>query len=518
MSSPPSGIVKTHRLVLQTPSSQLHLHVPEALNESHVVIGPKAMRDMIDHFPSTRGKADPQLIWVFDDTEVQVRSFETSLDGKGALDVVSSDLHVNQCNAGAGQLATELTISADEFENYDIFATPISLAFHLREFNVSLSFNDQSSLAGAKIARGYKLTYGINQATIAYAESMEAILEVRFTDPASALYVNVQSDNIESLFAMSTNSVPGAPAPLAAAVPSQARSAGSSGSVQGHATRKRPRAEAMARHRTPAKVVQRVAPAALTRRSPGARLSTPSQPPVVRRSSLAVSQPREEPLFLPGSQMSTADKEALDASGLGDMDADEFHAMMEDEGEEVGLDLSPSDFPAPSVPPPPPPLSPSPAPHLGERGQGQGVDFFEDDIESEMGPTQSDESGKVCPPPYPCHACAQFFSFWVDDRRSDRCLTTETQTQIMEAAVCSFCVYSHPPWSLGHAIAYNASIVLEYNIIGCLHVFSIQTEFAAALASMAKSIPPSPSLMKTTAVPAPVQSIWMILVTITTRF
>jgi cell cycle checkpoint control protein RAD9A len=47
------------------------------------VIGPKAMRDMIDHFPSTRGKADPQLIWVFDDTEVHVRSLENSLDGKG---------------------------------------------------------------------------------------------------------------------------------------------------------------------------------------------------------------------------------------------------------------------------------------------------------------------------------------------------------------------------------------------------------------------------------------------------
>ena len=79
----PLGIVKTHRLLLQTPSSQLHLHVPAALNESHVVIGPKAMRDMIDHFPSTRGKADPQLIWVFDDTEVHIRSLENSLDGKG---------------------------------------------------------------------------------------------------------------------------------------------------------------------------------------------------------------------------------------------------------------------------------------------------------------------------------------------------------------------------------------------------------------------------------------------------
>ncbi|KAH9072274.1 Rad9/Ddc1 [Lactarius deliciosus] len=134
------GIVKTHRLLLQTQSSQLHLHVPEALNESHVVIGPKAIREMIDHFSSTRGKADPQLTWVFDDTEVHVRSLENSLDSKG------------------GQLSTELTISADEFENYDIFATPISLAFHLREFN----------------------------ATIAYAESMAAILDVRFTDPTAA--------------------------------------------------------------------------------------------------------------------------------------------------------------------------------------------------------------------------------------------------------------------------------------------------------------------------------------------
>jgi cell cycle checkpoint control protein RAD9A len=102
MSWPPPGIVKTHRLVLQTPSSQLHLHVPEALNESHVVIGPKAMRDMIDHFPSTRGKADPQLIWVFDDAEVHVRSFETSLDGKGAMNIQSLGMHVNQHTQGLG--------------------------------------------------------------------------------------------------------------------------------------------------------------------------------------------------------------------------------------------------------------------------------------------------------------------------------------------------------------------------------------------------------------------------------
>jgi hypothetical protein len=90
MRKPSSGIVKTHRLTLQTPSSQLHLHVPEAWNESHVVIGPKAMRDMIDHFPSTRGKADPQLTWVFDDTEVHIRSLENSLNSNGTRNNVSS--------------------------------------------------------------------------------------------------------------------------------------------------------------------------------------------------------------------------------------------------------------------------------------------------------------------------------------------------------------------------------------------------------------------------------------------
>ena len=272
-----------------------------------------------------------------------------------------------------------MTISADEFENYDIFATPISLAFHLREFNVSPSVSQQPSLAGAVIMR-YELMYGIgiDQATIAYAESMGTLLEVRFTDPAAALYVHVQSDSIESLFAMSTNRVPGAPEPPAAAVLSQTRSAETSGSAQRY---KRSREEMAARHRTPAKVVERVAPAEFT-----------------RRSSLAARRPREESLFLPGSQMSAADKEALHASGLGDMDADEFNAMMEDEGEEVGLDPDPSDVPAPSVPPPPPPLSPAPDSTLNKQGHGQGVGCFEDDIETDMGPTQSDETGKVCPP------------------------------------------------------------------------------------------------------------------------
>jgi cell cycle checkpoint control protein RAD9A len=61
--------------------------------------------------------------------------------------------------SGAGQLATELTISADEFENYDIFATPISLAFHLREFNVSFLVSLRASEA---LRAPYELANGID--------------------------------------------------------------------------------------------------------------------------------------------------------------------------------------------------------------------------------------------------------------------------------------------------------------------------------------------------------------------
>jgi cell cycle checkpoint control protein RAD9A len=38
---------------------------------------------------------------------------------------------------GKAQLATELTISSEEFDVYNIYATPTTIAFHLREFNVS---------------------------------------------------------------------------------------------------------------------------------------------------------------------------------------------------------------------------------------------------------------------------------------------------------------------------------------------------------------------------------------------
>ncbi|KAH7888735.1 Rad9-domain-containing protein [Phlebopus sp. FC_14] len=161
------GIVKTHRLPLLVPTSLLSPGVPDAANESRLIIGPRAVKDITEHFTSGRGmKNDPQLVWIFGGTDVDVKSLESSIDTKGRA-----------------QLATELTISVDEFDVYDVYAPPTTIAFHLREFN----------------------------ATIAFAESMGSTLDLRFTDPAAPLFIDVEGDESDCLFVISTSQIQGAP-------------------------------------------------------------------------------------------------------------------------------------------------------------------------------------------------------------------------------------------------------------------------------------------------------------------
>ncbi|KAI0063981.1 hypothetical protein BV25DRAFT_1801221 [Artomyces pyxidatus] len=357
------GIVKTHRLPMLTPTSLMAPGIPEAPNESRLTIGPKAMKDMIDHFPSTKGsKSDPQLVWEFGESDVQVRSLDTSVDA-----------------IGNAQLSTELTISVDEFDHYDVFDIPISIAFHLREFN----------------------------ATIAYAESMSLALDLRFTDPAAPLFIDVESDSTESLFVVSTSQVPGA-----APVNSHART--------GSHARKRAREDDAAPRRRAQQVVERTESTTLARRmgemrasSQGSMLPPPSVPvrsSVPRQSPPPRAQsqaPAHEPLFLPSSQMSAADEEALRASGLGvdRMDADEFNAMFEDEGVEVGdyaeehhTEDAPAEDPFPEGLRE---ISPHVEPEeeleggFGQQNyeeRPQSLELFDD---TEMGPTQNG-GNKVC--------------------------------------------------------------------------------------------------------------------------
>lgn len=141
-----SGIVKTHRLPLLIPNSLLSPGVPDSQNESHLTIGPRAIRDITEHFPSGRTmKSDPQLVWTFGETDVDVKSLESSLDTKGSRMCTFILPCASSAHLGRTQLATELTISADEFDVYEIFSAPITIAFHLREFNVSFILGSPSS-------------------------------------------------------------------------------------------------------------------------------------------------------------------------------------------------------------------------------------------------------------------------------------------------------------------------------------------------------------------------------------
>ncbi|KAJ7287580.1 hypothetical protein C8J57DRAFT_591326 [Mycena rebaudengoi] len=221
---------------------------------------------MLEHFPVSKGsKSDPQLVWNFGETDVEVRSLESSLDAKGR-----------------NQLSTELCIGIDEFERYDMYSTPTTIAFHLREFN----------------------------ATIAFAESMSLTLDLRFTDPAAPLFIDVDGDNSDTLFVISTSQPPGIPASSQASV----------------IRKKREREETprdFVRAKKPMKVVQRTDVAALVQADRAARsqsrntesMPPPSVPPRSYQSrdedtpdtqmTPGPSRTRE-PLFLPSTQLSAA--------------------------------------------------------------------------------------------------------------------------------------------------------------------------------------------------------------------
>lgn len=304
------GVVKTHRLLLLTSVSLMAPGVPDAMNESRLTIGPKALRDLIDHFPVAKAaRSDPQLVWTFEDGEVGLKSMESSIDSRGK-----------------GQLSTELTISSGEFDVYDLYETPTTIAFHLREFN----------------------------ATIAFADSMSLALEIRFTEPALPLFIDVEGDAVDIMFVISTSQVPGL------------SNTNSQRNSQAANSKKRDReqsANETPRIKRSLKAVEVAGPETLQSRSnsnsrsgshipgsmpppsfiPNRGISQVPQSQEIGRNRVASSfDPRpsmqhKEPLFLPSSQMSAADEEVLRATGLGveSMDAHELADLLDGEGEEV---------------------------------------------------------------------------------------------------------------------------------------------------------------------------------------
>ncbi|KIP03421.1 hypothetical protein PHLGIDRAFT_497258, partial [Phlebiopsis gigantea 11061_1 CR5-6] len=173
------GVVKTHRLLLMNAPALMVPTAPDASCESKLSISARALKDLLDHFPIARGpKSDPQLVWSFSDDELVLKGLESSLD-----------------TSVRGQLSTELSISSAEFEVYDVYEPPTTIAFHLREF----------------------------LATVSFADSLLLPIDMRFTDPAAPLFLEVDGDLADTLFVLSTSQVHDTDAPLARAESVQPR-------------------------------------------------------------------------------------------------------------------------------------------------------------------------------------------------------------------------------------------------------------------------------------------------------
>lgn len=78
------GVVKTHRLLLNDPTNDTAPIIPDNDDESKIIMQARAVKQIIDLFPMTRGaRNDPELVWRFDDREVKIKNVDKGVDGKG---------------------------------------------------------------------------------------------------------------------------------------------------------------------------------------------------------------------------------------------------------------------------------------------------------------------------------------------------------------------------------------------------------------------------------------------------
>ena len=76
------GVVKTHRLLLNIPSSDDAPVIFNELYESRIVVQAHIVKSMIELFPNTRSaKNDPELVWTFTDEEVKVTNVDKADKG-----------------------------------------------------------------------------------------------------------------------------------------------------------------------------------------------------------------------------------------------------------------------------------------------------------------------------------------------------------------------------------------------------------------------------------------------------
>ena len=233
---------------------------------------------------------------------------------------------------------------------------------------------------------------------------MSLPLELRFTDPAAPLFIDIEGDATETLFVISTSQVQGVPT---------ATQTNNSSSSSNPNPRKREREQTSSqtpRIKKPMKVVQPVGSEGLVDRSssttrsesriPGGSMPPPSIIPKTNSSQMpdpqgynhngasSLPEMKGEPLFLLSSQMSAVDEELLRSTGLGieAMDVQELADMLEGEGEEVDFSY---------VSQPPKSFKKLDRNSLDDQMQVDGPESFELVEDGILNATQSDDIARV---------------------------------------------------------------------------------------------------------------------------
>lgn len=80
------GVIKTHHLLLSDPTNDSAPVIPDNDDESKIVVQARAVKQILDLFPSAHGaKSDAELVWRFDENEVKIKNVEKGGDGKSVF-------------------------------------------------------------------------------------------------------------------------------------------------------------------------------------------------------------------------------------------------------------------------------------------------------------------------------------------------------------------------------------------------------------------------------------------------
>ena len=80
------GVIKMHHLLLNDPANNTASIIPDNDDESKVIVQARAVKQIIDLFPMTRGaRNDPELVWRFHNRKVKIKNVDKGADGKGEL-------------------------------------------------------------------------------------------------------------------------------------------------------------------------------------------------------------------------------------------------------------------------------------------------------------------------------------------------------------------------------------------------------------------------------------------------